>query len=89
MRGNLDSAHQVGPTCAADVTPESSADLFHNDNHYSKGFNQILKTIKLVVVMSAVELWKAQQPLSYEWCTVPYREWQIVGIDENGPPETR
>jgi hypothetical protein len=39
--------------------------------------------IKLVVVMSAVELWKAQQPLLPERPSVAFRKWRTVGNGEN------
>jgi hypothetical protein len=40
-------------------------------------------TIKLVVVMSAVELWKAQQPLLTERPSVDFSKWRSVGNGEN------
>src|ERR1700675_2317087 len=33
--------------------------------------------------MSAVELWKAQQPLLYEWSSVDCSKWRIVGNGKN------
>jgi len=39
-------------------------------------------TIKLVVVMSAVKLWKAQQPLLSERPSVTFQKWQFVGNGE-------
>jgi hypothetical protein len=80
MRGNLDSPSS---RVAHAADPRLSTDLFHNHNHYSECFNLFSKTIKLVVVMSTVELWKAQQLLSSYYSSGPSLEWWIVGIDEN------
>jgi hypothetical protein len=42
-----------------------------------------LKLISLVVVMSAVELWKAQQALLSQRTGVDLFKWRLVGIGEN------
>jgi hypothetical protein len=55
----------------------------HNHYRHNKSSYEILPTIKLVVVMSAVELWKAQQPLLSQRPSVTFSKWRIVGNGEN------
>ncbi len=55
----------------------------HNYNHNNKSSCLNLKTIRLVVVMSAVELWKAQQLLLTQWSGIVCFKWRIVGNGEN------
>src|SRR5487761_303133 len=57
----------------------------HNHNHHNKSRYQFLITIKLVVVMSAVERWKAQQLLLSQRFGSACSKWRVVGNGENIP----
>lgn len=74
-----------------DLQPPSRRHLntavFHNHYHNYRDFNRSLKTIRLVVVMSAVELWKPLQPLLSQGDSAEGPGWRIVGIGENALPK--
>jgi hypothetical protein len=63
----------------------NSVSAIHNHNHQSSMFQKIFKTIKLVVVMSAVNLWKAQKPQTQMSFTKLRCQWLFVSIVENTP----
>ena len=64
----------------------SNTSVFHNPYHNYKDFSRFLRTIRLVVVMSAVELWKALQRLLSQGHSANGPRWRIVGIGENALP---
>ncbi|MGB2655731.1 MAG: hypothetical protein WAN62_18260, partial [Candidatus Acidiferrum sp.] len=59
--------------------------LFTNPQTQSQQAREcsIPKHIKIVVVMNAVEPWKAQQPPPFQWRSVYDTKWRTVGIGEN------
>jgi hypothetical protein len=78
MHGNRNSFTASRGAQARRLFPTATQAHPHNKRRCS-----FFTAIKLVVVMSEVDLWKAQQPLLSQRPSAAFSKWQIVGNGEN------